>query len=418
MRFTYFEGLMYKLVFCVLLLITPIFSYTAPNKLPQEQFSQVINQLEYLAQVGNPEAQYKLAHIYYLGKSGKPDKVAAFVWFFLASEYDYEDAKGYANSVFSELSDEQKIKAKSKAIELTAQFGEVALVKGKFPFLSDTKILQQSFSKDAEMYEEYVLREDNKLLVDKAARGRKAAVEQRAELISNLNKGYRHNARDNLSKMGLEDASGLVVIKHSVSEAGAPVQPEVIFSWPVGQYDLAIVNALNKSKFLPGITNGEEKTQHGLIYSKRIGKRGKNSFRTEYPNKYKYFLKMKKESSINNKSKYIYANLLRAYENIIGAKQPKTYQQLLEELSKDKFIVAQYDYAQYLIFEEKNIDKGLYWLIQAVKLGYTNAEYRLGEMLVNPPSEYLERDITKAKFWLARAAGKGHSRATETLSQL
>jgi TPR repeat protein len=412
---------MYKIACCVLLLSTPTVSIAASNKPIQEQvinFTQAKTQLEYLAKVGNPEAQYKLAHIYYLGKAGNTDKISAFGWFFLASEYNYEDAKGYANDVFSELTDDEKIKAKSKAVELTSHYGEVALVTKKFPFLSDTKISSQTFSKNAEMSDEYVLRADDNQLIDKAARARKAAAEQRAELISNLNKGYRHNARDNISKLGLEDASGLVIVKHSVTKTGSPIQPEVIFSWPVGQYDDPVVNVVKKSTFSPGVINGDPNTQHGIVYTKRIGKRGKNSFRTEYPNKYRYFLKMKKESPSNNKSKYIYANLLRAYEEIIGAKQPKTYQQLLKELSQENFVLAQYDYAQYLIFQEKDIDIGLYWLLQAAKFGHTQAEYRLGEMLINPPSEYLQKDQEKAKFWLARAAARGHEKANEKLSQL
>ena len=127
---------------------------------------------------------------------------------------------------------------------------------------------------------------------------------------------------------------------------------------------------------------------------------------------------MKKKSAEDVTAKYVYANMLRAYEDIIGAAQPKRYQELLLELANDNHTIAQYDYAQYLIYEEDNIDQGLYWLVKAAKVGFTSAEYRLGDILLNSPSALLMQDKNKAKFWLKRAADKGHAKAQSKLDRL
>lgn len=387
----------------------------ANQALEQADFVTAEQQLKKLAFIGNPEAQFKLALLNYQGKAGQVNKSAAFAWFFMAAEYGVENADQLATEIFSELTSKEQLKAKSLAKEYREKYGKLTLLKSVFPLLLDEKIEEQIIDKEAKVLVDFKLREDDIALIDKEARARKLRANQTAELIAKLNKGYRHNAYDNFDKFELEDASGLVIVQHDLDENGDATDSEVLFSWPIGKFNEVITASILKNKYSPALKKELPVQQYNLVAQRRVGKHGKNSFRSEYPQGYKYFLKMKKKAQDDINAKYIYASMLRAYADIIGAKQEKTYQQLLLELANSGYILAQYDYAQYLIYEENNIDQGLYWLTQAVKAGYTDAEYRLGDILYQSPSAYLKQDLHKAKFWLKRAADKGHTKALAKL---
>ncbi|MGJ8693199.1 MAG: hypothetical protein ACSHW0_12035 [Thalassotalea sp.] len=387
----------------------------ANKAIENSDFTTAQKHLENIATIGNGEAQLTLGLLHYQGKTGKVDKLTAFAWLFLAAEQKIDNAGKFANQVYLELTAEQKISAKALATEYGKKYSELALFTAIYPLILDKNIERQLITQPAKELVNFELRQEDAQYLDKLARARKANANQTAELIAKLNTGYRHNAYDNLDKLGLEDESGLVIIQHDVNKSGKVVDPEVLFSWPIDRFDDVIIKSVLKSEFSPALRNEKSTEQFGLVTERRVGVHGKNSFRNKYPQRYKYFLKIKKSAQEDINAKYIYANILRAYGDVIGAKQTQTFQQVLKELAQDNYALAQYDYAQYLIYQEGNIDLGLYWLTKAVKFGLTKAEYRFGDLLYQSPSPLLLEDKEKALFWLSRAAAKGHEKAQEKL---
>lgn len=415
---------MFKL-FSSFLLITLSFGvfadiFVAKKALERGDYQEAKSHLYSVAQIGNDEAQYALGLLYYQGKLGEVDKSAGFAWMFVASAYQHPKASEFASQIFQELNaDKQKV-AKALAVELVHKYGPESLLEKIYPYLEEKKVPEQTITQVAKETGREEILSDDIALLDVKARANNARVDKIQELISRLNEGYRHNAFDNLEKLRVEDESGLVIIKHDVNKLGEVVDPQVIFSWPLSRFDEIMVEYTAKSQFSPAKRGKEAVEQFGLIDIRRVGQTGPNSFRTAYPQEYRVFLNLKKQALEEGdlSAKYQLANILRAYGDIIAAEQPITYQELLSELASKGFVLAQFDYAQYLIYQEKDIDMGLGWLVKAVKAGYLEAELRMADLLSKPSSEYLVQDLEKAKFWFERVAEKGDERAKSKLRTL
>jgi len=382
--------------------------FLAKQALEQGNFQHAERHLQSVAEVGNDEAQYALGLLYYQGKLGKVDKINGFAWMFVATAYEHPIAAEFANQIFHELKTPEQLEAKNLAVELVSKYGPESLYESVYPHLMDKKIPDQTITQSAIETSREEIFSDNLALIDTKARANNARVEQIQELISRLNQGYRHNAFDNLEKLRMEDESGLVIIKHDVNKFGDVIDPQVIFSWPHSRFDEIMLEYTKKRKFTPAKQGGEVIEQFGLIDIRRVGQTAPNSYRTAYPQEHRAFLSIKKLALEQGdlSAKYQLANLLRAYGDIIAAEQPVTYQELLKELAGKGFVLAQFDYAQYLIYQERNLDIGLGWLVKAVKAGHNEAEKRMADILSKPPSEYLVRDHQKAKFWYERAKTK------------
>ena len=66
----------------------------------------------------------------------------------------------------------------------------------------------------------------------------------------------------------------------------------------------------------------------------------------------------------------------------------------------------------------KDINKALFWLVQAAENGYADAQYSLGLKLtigsggrINDMDLGLECDMEKARYWMRKAAAQGHKEA-------
>lgn len=391
--------------------------FDARDALKSRNYTQAKVLLKPLAEIGNAEAQQALGLMYYQGKGMQADKIQAFSWMFLASEYDYGGAIQYANQIFNELPPESQDMAKSTATKLAKQYGKSVLAQSRYPEFSENGIEQQRLTKVAQELSRHELRKEDIQYTDRRARTNNARVAQSADLISRLNRGYRHNAYDNLQKLELEDESGLVIAQFDVDEHGEVLDPEVLFSWPVERFDDLILDSIKKGTFAPATRDEKSVPQYGIVAERRIGFSGKNIFRIKYPQKFRYFLRVRKQAleDDNPVAKYRLANMLRAYGDLIGTEQPVTFQMLLLELAEKGFVQAQLDYAEFLIYQSNEVSDGLNWLIEAAKSGHKNAYYRLGDVLANPPNEHIKQDRHKARFWLNLAQQHGHEIAAVKL---
>ena len=81
----------------------------------------------------------------------------------------------------------------------------------------------------------------------------------------------------------------------------------------------------------------------------------------------------------------------------------------LQEAAKQGHMEAQFVLGELLV--EEDIDQAKIWLQEAAKQGHMEAQFVLGELLV-------EEDIDQAKIWLQEAAKQGHMEALRLCKNL
>jgi TPR repeat protein len=392
----------------------------ARNAIVDKNYQEAESLLTPLTVLGNAEAQFELGILAYKGYIDNGDKINAFSWLFLASEADFPNASVFAQKVFSELSTSDQELALNTAATLSKGIGKQRLKADIFPEIVQTPIQAQVIDKQASESYRFQLEPDDIQLIDRRAEANNKRVAQQAQLISRLNRGYRHNAFDNLKKIELEDEPGFVIVKHNVNQLGQAVDPEVIFSAPDDRFDELIIESILKSKYTPATRHGEAVEQFGVISTRRIGVSGKSIFHTEHPQRYKHFLRLRRQvtEGTDDVTMYRYATMLRAFGDLIVTDSPISYTDILKDLAEKGYVKAQYEYAEHLIFEKNDISQGTDWLLTLAQNGHVQAQYRLGELLLRPTSDTLVQSKEKAQFWLSLAAKQQHKKAINLLSNI
>ncbi|MGJ8693731.1 MAG: hypothetical protein ACSHW0_14785 [Thalassotalea sp.] len=379
--------------------------FKANAAIVDENYQVAATELNASATIGNAEAQFLLGVLNYQGNIGEINKIEAVAWFFMAAEYQYPNAIEYAKQAYSELDEEQQAQARLLAAKLKKQYGLAQLEADLLPTVHEEPVESQKLKKPAKM----LVRGDLHYV-----RGTAHARNQSA-----INAMIRNGSSpSNLSKMLVNDDTGRVIVQYDVGQDGRSRDPEVLFSWPMGRFNKVSIESVLTSKFKPAINTEGKQEQYGLIAYSGFGFRDSGTLKSDYPHQYKRFKKLRNQADDNAKAKYLYACFLRAYGNFLPETDVESFEMVLLNAAEDGFPQAQYDYALQQIFINDDIDTGLPWLIKAAKNGFAPAEYRLGDLLYQSPSAYLEQDHSKAEKWLSLAAEQGHPRAQQKLAEL
>lgn len=372
--------------------------FKANNAIQNENYEVAISELNKSVRIGNAEAQFLLGVLHYQGKAGEIDKLNAVAWFFMAAEYNYPNALEYAKLAYSELSEDDKTKARALAAQYKNDYGINTLQQSLLPDVFDEPINEQRIQKSAKILKRGSLQ---------YVRGSASARNQSAINALIRNGGSVRN----LEKMLVNDDTGIVIMQYDAAIDGTARDVEVLFSWPRGRFSPQSIKSMKNSVINPAKNSDGKTAQYGLIGQTRFGFRDSTNFKSDYPHQYNRFKKLKKQADDNLLAKYNYAGFLRAYGKYLPEKDYVAFDTVLLELAESGYPQAQYDYAQYQIYNNHELDLGLEWLIKAAKNGFLPAEYRLGDILLNSPSVYLKQDINKAKRWLKSAAVRGHINA-------
>nr|AYW35316.1 transport protein TonB 3 [Catenovulum maritimum] len=365
----------------------------AHKALAEKNYAEAAKHLKSSAEIGRAEAQFTLGLLHYQGNTGKVDKISAVGWLFLASEYDHPNALAYTQQVYSELSPEMQKKAQAYMTELANKYGKSAVKNNIYPRFTSQPIKAQRFNRRA------------KLLVRGPLEYKRGSARARNEMaINSAIRNAQFGGLSTLSTSLVNDDSGMVIVKYDVSKEGNPVYPEVLFSWPKGRFDKPTLDAVIKSKLRPAQINKQDAFQLGLVSTVRFGFIDRADFKNDYPNQYKTFKRLQRESDQDINSKYLYAGFLNAYQQLLPKKDAISYLSVITELAESGHVLAQLDLGQYLIFQQNEYKEGVDWIQKAANFGYDKAEFRLGELLMDPPTPLLQKDIKKAEFWLTRIA--------------
>lgn len=394
----------YQLVQTVLLAgglyLTSTFSHAgiveATQAVEKKDFKTAQIEFESAADIGNAEAQFNLGVMHFQGQLGQVDKIKSMAWFFLASEYQYPNARRFAEEIYGSLEKSEQAKAITYTEQKIAEIGAQALTKRLYPVITQSKAEKQVITQSAKMLVQGELYYDP----GSFARANNNSAIQRLNRNPSL--------INNLSKVLVNDDSGMVQIQYDVAVDGRVREPEVVFSWPKARFNSASIESLLNSTFKPAFSAQKPVTQYGLVQNFYFGVNGVVSLRESYPNLYKAFKKLQNAADENVSSKYLYACFLRGYKRLLSESEYESFEPILLELAEQGVNVAQFDYAQYQIYEKNDLEAGLPWLIKAAKHGYADAEYKLGDLAMQPTSAYLKQDYQKAEYWLSKAAKQSH----------
>ncbi|AWB67980.1 hypothetical protein C2869_16805 [Saccharobesus litoralis] len=384
--------------------------FAANQAINDKDFSKAKAELTKSAQVGNPEAQFKLGILNYQGLDGTVDKQQAMAWFFLASQYDYPQAINFAGEIFQSLDKSQQAKASKMAEEFVKQYGKTKINEQYFPYVSDSVLDDQVINKRSK------INVKGKFYVnsDSRARSHNQAAIDRAIRSYGSNPG----AINNLSKTMINPDSGRVEVVYDARRDGRVEDVEIIFSWPRGRFDKEFVKSIETSKLRPAKRKGKNVEQYGMFSHVNVYYQGTGGLREGYPHLFKQFKSLQKRAEESASAKYQYACFLRAYNDLFNDQELEAFEPVLREAAEAGQPNAQYDYALYQIYRNDDIEDGIEWLNKAAKHGLLQAEYRLGDILYQSPSPYVKQDIAKAQFWLGKAAERNHFKAQQKLAEI
>ncbi|EWH08279.1 TonB family protein [Catenovulum agarivorans DS-2] len=373
----------------------------AQEYLAEEDHKKALNAFLQSAKLGHADSQFNAAVIYFQGLSGEKDLIKSFSWMALANEYQFPNSETFAQEIYASIPAEQQEKAIEYATELVKNYGRQITEAKKLPKIEKSPIAAQVIVTPAEMVKRGQL----------TYSGTSSTIAKNEALIR---AAIRNGNPDIFYKQVQNLDAGMVEVQFDVGTDGKAKDWDVLFSWPNNKFVEGTLNAIKESKYTPAKNEFTSVTQYGLTYHASFGQTGVNDFRQGYPHIYKTFRSVRRMANDGNpNAKHTYAKLLRAYKHILDKENYEDFEAVLKEAAELGQLDAQYDYAMLNIYVNRQAELGLPWLIKAAKAGHIQAQGRLGELLLEPPTAYIEQDLTKAKFWLELAANQNDFRAQQ-----
>jgi TPR repeat protein len=380
--------------------------FKGTEALDAKNYAEAAKHFEVSARIGNSDAQNLLGLIHYQGLLGKVDKHKALAWMYLAAENDHPNSMDYVQVIYNELPADEQEQALASGDKLLAQFGKRTLSQTLYPTINSEAISSQKIDTNAKMLKRGPL---------EFPRGIKSAINRSTY---NSTRVGVYAQQGGISRDLVSDDSGVVILKYSVGLDGQAKDIDVLFSWPKGRFDLALINSIQNSSLSVAKRDEEEVIENGKIASASFGLQGADNFKTEYPSLYRKFKKYRENAANSPKDQYLYANYLRAYGNLLSPDNYENFEVHLKEAADKSFPAAMFDYAQYQIFVNNEVQYGLTYLMKAAKMGYFSAQYSVGDILENSPYVYLEEDKLKALKWYKMAAMNGYKPAQKRYARL
>lgn len=395
------------------------------------------------AKLGSPHAFYQLGTILFKGLGVRQDPLSAYVWFSLATEYNFNDSEQVAKQIFTLLSDKQQHESNqllSKTRHLLSKDkiqidyypiirrenlhkkvtfggeGENNNDNGTDELFGITGTATDSLSdKDFDTFDEldelddifdyYDDLDEIDNIFDPAHR---YVTTKRMSIGDDIQGSYFvQKSPLNLPVLALIDYEVAVDgsirnINKEYSKGRAGNLNTAIFNYsrhklPKPTFDGKRISFFNRGYI--GITRfdtGEVRERHGYIYNwvKRNDKR------------------LKKQNT--DQSQYSRAMLL-TYFPWFPQEEGLTVS-LLKNLAEKGHTDSQYEYGMYLYREQLDPAQGVKYLSLASQFGLAKAQYALARILQESP--WVVTDENKAMFWYAKAANKAHPSAFLKLAEL
>lgn len=352
------------------------------------------------AEVGNPHAYYQLALMYHKGLGTQPDALNTLIYFSMAAEYDFRNAKKLVSDMMKNFSDEQVATIEGILEDYRLKNGMRTVSKKYMPSIIqenlNTKITfnggptqtTQFFADDVDLDDFSDTLGGGFTDDDGNEEGDDFFTPLSTPKIPFViveNDVAADGSKRNLSKI---QTSGLTTTMLEEYALYPGEKPE-FKGQPVSFVNRVYMGAANYNKF----TMIEENEPL-------------------YENIYRTVKKLKASPSLSDQ--YSYAVALQNFTWL--AQEEGELEAKLLDLSKQGHPGAMFEYGSKLYREQTDISQAIEWISRASTYGLARAEYRLGTMLTDSP--WVEYDEKKALFWYDSASKKDYEPAMMKAAEL
>ncbi|WP_158968599.1 tetratricopeptide repeat protein [Paraglaciecola sp. L3A3] len=357
----------------------------------QGQFNQANNQYQLAAQIGNSRAMHTLGVMYYQGQGVEKDLVIATMWFNLAAHHGDTASKVSAAYLAKQLTKVQQASLQKLLDKYSESHSQANINTTYYPTLRNELIGSKithgihdithsnledefwEFEQDADFEEDEFFNDDS--------------YSPSSSLTSQSNRPF------------------YLIADILVETDGSVRDIEVVQKWG---NTLIALRKLAESHYTPSTINNTPIPIHKRItlgisvdHLRKIDLAEVLS-RAVYKSITKVLINTR--DSDNPSDQYQLAITLMNFPGLTQTSEQ--VDQLLLSAATQGVAQAQYVYANKLYQELNDIPAAIYWLSEAAKQSFANAEYRLGELFLISP--WITYNQEKAAFWLNRAAQQGH----------
>jgi len=378
----------------------------------KQKYDLAINEYLRAAADNEGKAFYQLGVIHYRGLGVKPDSVKALVWFSLAANYNYGDAKNVVDNLFKHANDTDKNKLSQQV-----------------------NIVKNTLKKKA-LYLDYMPDFDVLTLNSKVRFGDEDELDP-ANLLKETERfgismfGVDNNADASISSVGYDPGGAGSDINAGILNVATASSYYLIAEYDIAP-DGSIRNVISKE------TSGTEEADDALYDLRRanienptllekqahfagISYRGIAAFnKHRMKHRYAYLYKTVRrqrtalQESDDPVDSYKYAMLLQTFPWL--ASNNEQSMTALKQAAEEGFPLAEYQYGLKLYQQQTDPEQAIFWIAQAAKDGVKQAQYRLGDLFKNSP--WIIQDEKKAIFWFGEAARQGHIIAKQMAAEI
>ncbi|MGJ8679924.1 hypothetical protein [Paraglaciecola sp.] len=401
--------------------------FKADQLFAEHKYEQAIAEYSGAAEIGSPHAFYQLGTIYHKGLSVPRDDISAYIWFALAAEYEFSDARNATKKIFKLLSKQQQ----DKAIELLSivknNFGKEQVQENYFPVLNqDTLNEKITFGGKGKLNVNY--QDVDLILEDMADAFDDTGFDTNESFSGDESGAFAFSAGNQLTEMQPGDdlrysiqlrpefrftrRTPFLIVDYDIGPDGSvrnatPVQK-------IG-YSQTLEQKFVKNKF-PAPTFND--TRVNFVNRSYIGSAAyaRNKFDDKHEvlfDKVRRLAKQLKKST-KREDKYQYAMMLMTFKWL--KQEEGEAEAKLKELAQLNDPRAQYELGAMLYREQTNITEAIHWISEASKYGLPKAEYLLANIIKSSP--WVNNDEKKALYWYESAMKKDHIAATLKASEL
>tara|TARA_B100000809_G_scaffold19840_2_gene17464 strand:- start:11812 stop:13347 length:1536 start_codon:yes stop_codon:yes gene_type:complete len=389
--------------------------FVADQSFLQKNYLKARTEYQAAAEIGNPRAYYQLGAIHHQGLGTEINKVTALVWFSLAAEYHYDNSVEIVEFLMAGIPQDQKVLVQSYIDKFQKQYGQASINAKYFPVLKkDNLTTEVHFGDESELSGKHSSFDDD--------------IDDFDSQFSSLENSMDDNfgGEDEFGGDSLQSYSSVyittndalfnkpyfLVVDYDIAPDGSrrdfvPRQTMGVIN--KGLYELSL-STLPQPKFKGENIHFVNRTFLGIANYDIF------RIRRDYGVLYRKVRRLvnKLKTSNTPQDKYQYAQILMNFTWL----KPKVGQvdSLLKNAAQEGHSEAQFEYGLKLYREQKDLQQAIYWIARASKEGLSQAEYRLGRILLDSP--WVIHDEEKALFWLNSAAEKKHLAAIRKVAEL
>ena len=384
----------------------------ADSYFSQKQYNLATKAYRQAAELGKPKAFYQLGAIHLQGLGTPVDDFKALIWFSLASEQSYENSTEISEQLLTRVSQQQQDKVQELIKTFQASFGKNHLDDKYYPKLIPTLLSKKVHFNDGEQLNYLAQYTDDSLLDDLSN------IDTEDAFVENffqeeLSAGESDLDFENtISDEQLFNRPYLLIVDYDIAPDGSIRNPSPVQTMGATKKWQAslLSNNLSNPQFFDKNVYFVNRSYLGMASYDRAQMRERHQIL------YSRIKRLARKLSESDQPEGIYKHAMLLMNFSWLTQQEGEAKQRLKSAAEQNYALAQFEYGLMLYREQKDLQQAIYWIAQATKQGVSQAEYRLGRILLESP--WVEKDEHKALFWFESAAQQDHLYAKQKSAEI